>query len=175
MSEASYFRTLDAYNRWANAKILDAAAAVAETEYFAAAPGLSFGNLHATLVHALVAEIVWMSRFEGVLPPEEIKDARIADRLAVTQFPSFADVRQTYDKEMARQERFFAALTDEQAEAPLSYRTQYGEANTQPLNELIGHFVNHGTQFRAEAAVRLSQLGRSPGDIDLIIFLRQKP
>ncbi|MGE0686063.1 MAG: DinB family protein [Dehalococcoidia bacterium] len=172
--QADYFRTLFDYHRWATEKVLDIASKVDEADYFAMAPGLSFGNLHATLVHALVADVVWISRFEGGLPPEALKDARIADRLAVTEVPAFADVRRMYAEVQPRVETFAAALTDERCEAPVSYRTQYGEPNTQPLNELIGHFINHGTQFRSEAAVRLSQLGHSPGDLDLIIFLRQR-
>lgn len=171
---ADYFRTLFAYNHWANQKVLEAVSSVAEDDYFATAAGLSFGNLHATLVHALVAEVVWISRFEGGLPPEAIKDARVADRLAVTEVPTFADVRRMYAEVQARVDSFAAALTDERCGAPLSYMTQYAEPNTQPLNELMAHFINHGTQFRAEAAMRLTQLGRSPGDLDLIIFLRQR-
>ena len=170
----AYFRTLFEYNCWANRKILDAAAQVEEAQYFAAVDGLSFGSLHATLVHILVAELVWLARWQGTLPPDALKDARIADQLAVTEIPTFAELKRMYADVEAKQETFFAALTEEAIDRPLSYRTQYGEPNVQPLSETLGHLFNHSTQFRAEAAVRLSQLGQSPGDIDLIIFLRRR-
>lgn len=172
--QAEFFRTLFEYNRWANRKVLDAAATVSAADYFAPAPGLSFASLHATLVHALVAEIVWLARWQGTSPPEALRDARAVEPIATTAIPDFATLRRLYAEEEAKQASFFRDLTDEQAHAPLHYRMSSGQAFEQPLDELIAHFINHGTQFRSEAAVRLTQLGASPGDLDLIIFLRER-
>jgi uncharacterized damage-inducible protein DinB len=171
---AEFFRTLLQYNLWANRLVLDKAVLAAPEDYFAPAPGLSFGSLHATLVHTLVAEVVWLARWQGGLPPERLKDARVADRIAAEDVKTFDELTHLWREEDAKQMRFLEALTDEQVAGKVAYHTQYGEPYEQPLHELIAHLVNHGTQFRAEAAVRLSQLGLSPGDLDLIIYLRQR-
>ena len=170
---ADLLRSLFTYNTWANARIFDRAAAVSKADYFAAVAGLSFANLHATLVHIVVAELVWLARWQGNLPNEAFKDARQAERLGETEIQTCDAVEGLWRRELEKQEAFFAALTDEQAQSSLTYQTQHGEPNRQPLEQLIAHVVNHGTQFRAEAAVRLTQLELSPGDLDLIIYLRE--
>lgn len=162
------------YNRWANRRVLDAAAKVPEDAYFfAAAPGLSFGNLHATLVHILVAEVVWLARWQGGVPPEALKDARIAGEIAGHTIPTFEAVKALWREEETKQDVYLAGITDADIVREVSYRNQYGEANDEPLDQLMAHLINHGTQFRAEAAVRLTQLGCSPGDLDLIVYLRR--
>jgi uncharacterized damage-inducible protein DinB len=169
---AGDWRLLLEYNRWANERLLEKAALVPAPAYFAASPGLSFGSLHATLVHTLVGEIVWLARWRGGKPPDTLRDARQADRLAREQIPTFAALQEMWMEQQTRLASFAAGLTDELVEAVLSYEDQYGNMWSQPLWQLISHLVNHGTQFRAEAAVRLTQLGLSPGDLDLIVWLR---
>jgi uncharacterized damage-inducible protein DinB len=171
---ADFFRLLFTYNDWANARILARTAEVPDTDYFTEAPGLSFGSLHGTLVHALVAEVVWLARWRGEPPPEALRDARKSDVIASETITSFRQLRSLWAEEQAKLHAFIGALTDADVSRPLAYRTQYDEAFEQPLNELMAHMINHGTQFRSEAAVRLTQLGYSPGDLDLIVFLRQR-
>jgi uncharacterized damage-inducible protein DinB len=170
---ADRFRLLYEYNSWANCRVVDQAAEVPEADYFAASEGLSFGSLHATLVHILQGELVWLARWLGTKPPESLKDARIADSVARTEVQTLARLRELWDAERAKQASFLASLTDEMLSATLAYEDQYGNPYSQPLWQQMTHLLNHGTQFRAEAAVRLTQLGRSPGDLDLIGWLRR--
>src|SRR5689334_5243802 len=101
------------YNRWANGVILKKASELDEADYHASAPGLSFGSLHATLVHTLVAEVVWLARFEGGLPPEELKDARKLEEIAASQLPTLAAVKAKWREVDMQQVRFFQPLRDE--------------------------------------------------------------
>ena len=55
---------LYAYNRWATARTLTAAAALSTEAYARPLPG-SFPSLRATLEHLLSAEAVWLSRWQG--------------------------------------------------------------------------------------------------------------
>jgi uncharacterized damage-inducible protein DinB len=36
---------------------------------------------------------------------------------------------------------------------------------------MLTHVVNHGTQHRSEAALILTEIGRSPGEIDMIFYV----
>ena len=103
-SGAGYFRVLLDYNRWANHAVVDRAREVIESDYHATVDGLSFGSLHATLVHVLVGELVWLARWEGGLPPERLKDAREADQLAESEIPTFQKLTELWRREEERQD-----------------------------------------------------------------------
>jgi uncharacterized damage-inducible protein DinB len=171
---ADHYRLLFEYNGWANDRVVEKAAEVAGADYYEPAAGLSFGNLHATLVHIMLGELVWLSRWQGAKPPEALRDGRLAAAIARDQVPDFATLCEMWSVERETQGAFFASLTDAQVDAPLTYEDQYGNANSQPLWQVMTHLLNHGTQFRAEAAVRLTQLELSPGDLDLIVWLRRE-
>ena len=156
---------LFAYNTWANHRILVAADGLSAAEYEAVVPGLSHGSIRATLVHALAAEIVWRRRcVEGVLPTTLLRAADV---------PTFAALRERWTAEDAALREGVARLTDEALAAPLAYRTTRGMPMEDVLWQILAHVVNHGTQHRAEAAVALTAFGCSPGDVDLIVYLRQ--
>ena len=150
---------------WANTRILAAAEGLSEAQYTTDVPGLSHGSIRATFVHALGAEIVWRRRcVEGVSPTTLLPAADV---------PTFAALRQRWATEDAALRQGVARLTDEALAAPLAYTTTRGTPMEDTMWQILAHVVNHGAQHRAEAAVALTAFGCSPGDVDLIVYLRE--
>ncbi len=171
---ADLYRMLFAYNDWANARILNRAAEVADADYLATVPGLSFGSLHGTLVHAFVAEIIWLARWQGGQPPESLRSGPRSNIVAATEITTLPELRSRWAEVESRRRMYLDFLPDAAVEGMLAYQMSDGTPCKDRLENLMLHTVNHGTQFRTEAAVRLSQLGHSPGDLDLIVFLRER-
>jgi uncharacterized damage-inducible protein DinB len=151
------------YNQWANTKILDAAANVTQAQYLAPA-SYPHGGLRGTLVHALSAEWIWRKRWEGTSPTFMLK---------LDDFPTFESLCTRWAEEEKQLMDFVDGLSDEKLNSTFSYSSTKGVPFTDVLWHVMAHVVNHGTQHRSEAAAMLTELGRSPGDIDLIFFLRK--
>jgi uncharacterized damage-inducible protein DinB len=162
--DVEYFRTLFDYNRWANARILDRATEVKDTDYFGPHPGLSFDNLHGTLVHLVGAEMTWLRRFSGQPAPA----------ITAMQMPDFASLLALRKEAEAQQAAFFATLTDADLNRDNTYALPNSNQWTHKLGHQMAHWVNHATQYRSEAAVRLTELGLSPGGLDLAAWLHQR-
>jgi uncharacterized damage-inducible protein DinB len=173
--DADYFRLLYAYNAWANGAVLDAARGVSEADYFAPRPGLSFENLHGSLVHVMSAEAVWLGRWVGQPVSGVLADARRTDLIVASEVPTFAVLQGLWRDLGERLLAFIEALTDEDVSRSITHTVTDGTTYTQPLGHQLAHLVNHGTQFRAEAAVALTAMNHSPGELDLIFYLRRRP
>jgi len=141
--------TLFHYNYWANGLILKSAALVGQPGFTAPAP-VSFGSLRGTLVHIYAAEWLWR-----------------------VDFPSLRVLGERWLAEERAMLAYLARLRDQDLDRVISYTNTRGIAYQNPLWQLLAHVVNHGTQFRGEAAVVLTQAGYSPGDLDFIRFLRE--
>lgn len=161
--EPQEIRTLYDYNYWANARILDALDR-APAEAYDSPNSLVWSSLRGTLIHILGAEWVWLSRCEGRSP---------AGLLAEEEFQTVATLRARWKNEEARMRTFLASLTTARLVQPVEYRTTTGAAMSTPLWQILLHVVNHGTQHRAEVAQVLTELGHSPGDVDMILFFRE--
>jgi uncharacterized damage-inducible protein DinB len=153
------------YNYWANRRILHATHELSTERYNVVIPGLSHGSIRKTLVHILAAENIWRLRcLEGVSPTTLLQES---------DFPTLHSLKMRWVEEEQAMRSGLARLTDEALAAILAYQTTDGRLMKDRLGQILIHVVNHGTQHRAEAAVALTAFGHSPGDVDLIIYLRQ--
>ena len=155
--------TLYQYNQWANALILNAAANVTQEQYLAPVSNPHSG-LRGTLVHTLFAEWIWRKRWEGNSPNYRFK---------VEEFPTLDSLRARWLEEERHLMSFVDGLSDERLTSKFKYTSTIGEPYEKVLWHAMAHVVNHGTQHRAEAALILTDLGCSPGDVDLIYFLNE--
>ena len=156
-------RLLYRYNAWANMRILNAAALVPGAQFLAPA-GFPHGGLRSTLTHILFAEWVWRKRWEGDSPTTMIEPE---------DFPTFEAIRDRWRNEDESLDALLDNINDARLNTELEYKSTKGEPKRNVLWQLMAHLVNHGTQHRTEAAALLTDMGHSPGDIDLILFLRE--
>jgi uncharacterized damage-inducible protein DinB len=161
---ANHIRILFDYNYWAGARIMRAALQVTPGQ-FSAKNTSSYGSLRGTLIHCLSAEITWRKRLQGEQP---------STPLAEGDFPDPQALEAAWVIEEARMRAYLAGLKDADLETSFEYKNSKGVAFHNILWGLLTHIVNHGTQHRAEAAAMLTDFDHSPGDIDLILYLREK-
>jgi uncharacterized damage-inducible protein DinB len=152
------------YNYWANKRILDAAAALSDADFLVPRT-LVWGSVRNTLAHAWGAEWIWRQRCQGTSPTA---------LPSADEFPTLAVLQARWDEEEAAMRAYLSGLSEEQLNGALRYRTTGGKEYSAVLWQILAHVVNHGTQHRAEVAQTLTDLGHSPGDVDLIIYLRQR-
>ncbi len=152
------------YNYWANARILHAAAQLSPAQFLAPYP-VSFGSLRGTLVHILGAEVNWRMRFQ--------ESISLSAMLSESEFPDLETLQRRWAVEESAVRAYIAALRDNDFQQRVQYRTTKGVPQQTILWQILAHVVNHGTQFRSEAGVELTALGQSPGDTDLVYFVRE--
>ncbi len=166
MMKASEILTFFQYNYWANGQILKVAGVAGDEFYRAPAP-VSFGSLQGTLTHILSAEGLWRQRVQLGQSP--------SFHLSADDFSTLKKLGERWLEEEQAMLAYLNGLRDADLDRTIRYTNTRGVTYTNPLWQPLLHIVNHGTQFRSEAAVILSQANHSPGDLDFIFYLRQQP
>ncbi len=151
------------YDDWANNRILDTAASLTDEEY-AAATFANGASLHNTLAHIHEAQQVWRLRCQHGISPSVL--------VAGENISSLAALREIWKSERAAMRWYLASLSDADLAGTITYTNTKGQSFENTLWQILAHVINHGTQHRSEAAMLLTDLGYSPRDLDLILFLR---
>ncbi len=163
----AHFSMFAGYNRWADARVLKAAAALAPDD-FLADHGAFFGSVCGTLNHIVVTNRIWMRRFTGTGPVQ----TRL-DEILTTDIGELAGLMRAEDERIVA----YIDTLDEAALAGFfSYRTITNPAEIrQPLATGLAHFFNHQTHHRGQATALLTRIGgrNAVEGLDLLLFQRE--
>jgi uncharacterized damage-inducible protein DinB len=154
------FQILYDYNRWANARVLDAASRLT-TEQYTRDLSSSFRSVRDTLTHIMAAEWIWLRRWKGTSPKALFDPA---------EFPNLVALRAKWAEIEQEQMEFVNNITDESLATMISYVNFKGETWQYPLWQMMQHLVNHSTYHRGQVTTMLRQLGTEPAATDFLLF-----
>lgn len=152
---------LFAYNWWATGRVLNAAAGMADAEFVRTdiAP-VPFSSLRATMVHTLDLERRARHRLA--------RNANV-EPLDEHSYHSVDQLARACRAEATAMKDYLIGLEDEHMESVIAIN----ESERYPYWQYLLHVLNHSAQHRSEAAVLLTALDRSPGDLDFSLFLKE--
>lgn len=135
-------------------------------QQFIAANTSSYGSLRGTLAHNLRSEMIWRKRLQGEQPAMNFP--------ADLDFPTPQALESAWAAEEPIMRAYLSGLTAADLEKILEYKNSKGVVFHNAIWGILIHIINHGTQHRAEAAAMLTDFNLSPGDIDMIVYMREK-
>ena len=162
----AHFDQLADYNRWANSRLYDEAAKLADAARKRPI-GLFFSSLHGTLNHLLVTDYIWLRRMTGEGPQPE--------RLDQVLHEDFDELRAAREAANTRVFDFVTGLAPADYDRVLEYRNSTGRLFQQRLGPALTHLFNHQTHHRGQAHAALTILGvREPASLDLLALQRSR-
>ena len=159
---AEHARLLARYNAWMNDKLYAACATLSDEER-KRDRGAFFRSIHGTLNHLLLADLIWMGRFQG-----QPFAFRSLDQELCTTFDELRARRTELDE---RIQHWAAGLTDAALEAKLQFTSAITKRTHEPvLWKIVAHVFNHQTHHRGQLTALLSQVRVDYGVTDLFLL-----
>lgn len=156
-------RTLYAYHHQATRHLLDVAREAGDDVRREVVSGQP--PILNTFVHLCGTQRIHLDWWSGALPGRE----SFSRRFTLEVLPDLAAVRAFWDEIQRDTETFLESLREDEELDRICLRPLPGGAVKEvPLWLSMLHVANHGTQHRSEAAMVLTALGHSPGDMELV-------
>lgn len=153
-------QSLAEYNRWMNQRLYAVCAELPDDER-RRDRGVFFRSIHGTLNHLLLADRVWMARFQG----GTFKVAGLDQEL----YADFAELSAERERTDAAIVEWAASLSDDILAGELRYTSIVNpEPRVYDMWLAVTHFFNHQTHHRGQLTAMLSQCGKDYGITDLI-------
>jgi uncharacterized damage-inducible protein DinB len=160
VSSEALYKTLFAYHWHVTKRLLSCASQLSEAQQMADG-GYGHGSIHAVLFHLLRSDRSWRLGLETAkqqAPPH------------AAAFPTLESLQTGLAEEQQAWGALLDTLSAEEIEGDLSLMRRSGEVWVVPRWRILQHVVLHGMQHHTEVAQLLTAQGRSPGDIDFIVF-----
>ena len=152
--------TLFGFSYWMKDRVLECAAKLTTAE-FQAPSGVTTRDLRATLVHTLDVESSWRARLRGEPEPKE---------LAVTDYPRASALIDHWRRDEQEMRAWLASLDDETLERIHDLVPGSPPNERFPLWYYVLHIHAHTQQQLSDAAVLLTRMRQSPGNIDFLDY-----
>lgn len=155
----TYANKMAEYNQWMNRKIFDVSANLSDAQR-KDDMGAFFKSIHGTLNHLLLADKVWMGRFEGThFAVDSLAQELYADFDALRAEREVQDQRILAWVKELQAARFGETLNFVPVSSPIP--------KSLPMWLAVTHLFNHQTHHRGQVTTLLAQLGQDPGVTDL--------
>ncbi len=170
--DLEHIRLLYAYNRWANARLLDQAEKLTPEQLHAPNRG-GFGSVRDTLVHLMETEFFW----SGLIWRGKAIDIDWEPfEFDPNDYPDVAAIRARWAGIESDLFAFIDELTPE-GENSLARIIVWTDVGPTLLRRslwlsMLDVFI-HATQHRSEIAMALTRFGQSPGELDLSLYVRE--
>ncbi|HUE22617.1 MAG TPA: DinB family protein [Bryobacteraceae bacterium] len=158
---ADLLRSQIGYTAWASGLLVDAAGALTH-EQLIRDFGTADKSVLGTLVHVFGADRLWLARLKREPAGVYLTDADYQVTVLQNDWPVLH----------RRWKEWADGLTDEAAQAEVSYSDMRGNPRRQPLGQLVLHVVNHGTHHRGQVSGFLRSIGHAPPKLDLVNYYR---
>ena len=152
--------TLFGFSYWMKDRVLECAAKLTTAE-FQAPSGVTTRDLRGTLVHTLDVESSWRARLRRQPEPKE---------LTAADYPRVRDLIEHWRRDEAEMRTWLATLDDERLAAIHDLEPGSPPKERFPLWYYVMHIHTHTQQQLSDAAVLLTRMRQSPGNIDFLDF-----
>jgi uncharacterized damage-inducible protein DinB len=161
MTEGARLLALLDHDAWATDRVIDAAARLADAQL-----DVPLGNpdwtVRSGLAHVLDASAHWCGQLT----------ARPATRIRAADLPDAAAMRSASRAVSASLRAYVGGLSERDLEAP---HALWRGPGTRSAGDIVSHVVMHASHHRGEIAALLTTLGASPGDLDFLDYLFERP
>jgi uncharacterized damage-inducible protein DinB len=160
MEFKDYIKEAYEYMYWATLRYFAVAEGLSE-EQLHRLQGHSWGDVHATLVHMMSSEWMWLQRAQGLSP-----------RAGPTreEYPTLAALKQRWSELQAEVRAFIDAQTEQSFQTPIAYTNTRGETFHVPMWQMLAQVVNHQTHHRGELAAMFALMNVAHPEEEMIQY-----